>query len=270
LCNGEPAVIWYEFRKTGKTDFHGSNLGRILSHEVIALRFSVLKTEDEDSQIEMHITISTSPLNPIPSPLFERSQRGKLEVIEKMEKSIDDEFCLQHFPEVTSIDGISGIADGRSQNFEMFLARTEFKKKVADVKLLKKMNDIAHIELQATERNFDELKDSVEAKEKMAAKKQKIMAKLNITNQMLIQTLNTLELNTDIVDGFLSSQITSSNEDSNIILSKNNDTYLQNLKLKESLLNLTRDHYRAADGIRHMGTGIEELRHSLQGYLCYL
>jgi hypothetical protein len=96
------------------------------------------------------------------------------------------------------------------------------------------------------------------------------MAKLNITNQMLIQTLNTLELNTDIVDGFLSSQITSSNEDSNIILSKNNDTYLQNLKLKESLLNLTRDHYRAADGIRHMGTGIEELRHSLQGYLCYL
>jgi hypothetical protein len=183
-----------------------------------------------------------------------------------MENSIDEEICL-HFPEVASINGISGIA-GRSQNFAMFLARTEFKKKVADVKLLKKMNDIAHIQLQATERNFDELKDSVDAKEKMAAKKQKIMAKLNVTNQMLIQTLNTLELNTDIVDGFLSSQITSSNEDSNIILSKNNDTYLQNLKLKESLLNLTRDHYRAADGIRHMGTGIEELRHSLQGYSC--
>lgn len=182
-----------------------------------------------------------------------------------MEKSIDDDFCRQNFPEVASIDGISAIADRRSQNFEMFLARTEFRKKVADVKLLKKMNDIAHIQLQATERNFEELKDAVDAKEKMAAKKQKIMAKLNITNQMLIQTLNTLELNTDIVDGFLSSQVTSSNEDSNLILSKNNDTYLQNLKLKESLLNLTRDHYRAADGIRHMGIGIEELRHSLQG-----
>lgn len=182
-----------------------------------------------------------------------------------MEKSIEEVLCSQHFPEVTSIDGISGIVDRRSQNFESFLARAELRKKVADVKSLKKMNDIAHIKLQAMERNYDELKDSLDAKEKMAVKKQKIMAKLNTTNQMLIQTLNTLELNTDIVDGFLSSQITSGNDDSNLILSKNNDTYLQNLKLKESLLNLTRDHYRAADGIRHMGTGIEELRHSLQG-----
>lgn len=186
-----------------------------------------------------------------------------------MEKSTYEDFCLRRFSEGTSIDGISGVADRRSQNFEMFLARADLKKKVADVKSLKKMNDIAHIQLQAMERNFDELKDSLDAKEKMAAKKQRIIAKLNVTNQMLIQTLDTLELKTDVVDGFVSSQITSTDEDSNIILTKNNDTYLQNLKLKESLLNLTRDHYRAADGIRHMGTGIEELHRLLQGYSCY-
>lgn len=199
---------------------------------------------------------------PISHPLFNRD-------ISTMETSTYEDFCSQHFSEGASIDGISGIADRRSQNFEMFLARADLKKKVADVKMLKKMNDIAHIQLQAMERNFDELKDSLDAKEKMAAKKQRIMAKLNITNQMLIQTLDTLELNTDVVDGFVSSQITSTDDDSNIILTKNNDTYLQNLKLKESLLNLTRDHYRAADGIRHMGTGIEELHHSLQGYSCH-
>jgi hypothetical protein len=76
---GNPLSCGTSFVKREKPIFTGKmevNLGRILSHEVIALRFSVLKTEDEDSQIEIHITISTSPLNPIPSALFERSQRG--------------------------------------------------------------------------------------------------------------------------------------------------------------------------------------------------
>lgn len=155
----------------------------------------------------------------------------------------------------------------RSQNFEIVTARNELKKKMAEVKMLKKTSDIVHAELKTMEGNFDELKDSIDAKEKMAVKKQRIMAKLNITNQMLIQTLNTLELKTDILDGFISTQMSSKKDDSALIMTKNNDTYLQNLKLKESLLNLTRDHYRAADGIRHMGTGIEELRLSLQGKL---
>lgn len=165
----------------------------------------------------------------------------------------------------TSIMDRSIRGDKCSQNFEIVTARADLKKKIAEVKMLKKTSDIAQTQLKAMERNYNELKDSMDAKEKLAAKKQRIVAKLNITNQMLIQTLNTVELNTDIVDGFVSSQIASSKEDGNLLLSKNNDTYLQNLKLKESLLNLTRDHYRAADGIRHMGTGIEELRHSLQG-----
>ena len=162
---------------------------------------------------------------------------------------------------------MESTAGRRSQNFEVVSARSELKTKIAEVKMLKKTSDIMHVELKTMERNFDELKDSIDAKEKMAVKKQRIMAKLNITNQMLIQTLNTLELKTDIVDGFVSSQNAGGKDggDGALLLSKNNDTYLQNLKLKESLLNLTRDHYRAADGIRHMGTGIEELRLSLQG-----
>lgn len=193
-----------------------------------------------------------------------------------MESWTDEERIPLNGDTLGSRDGATSIMDrsirgGKcSQNFEIVTARADLKKKIAEVKMLKKTSDIAQTQLKAMERNFNELKDSKDAKEKLAAKKQRIVAKLNITNQMLIQTLNTVELNTDIVDGFVSSQIASSKEDGHLLLSKNNDTYLQNLKLKESLLNLTRDHYRAADGIRHMGTGIEELRHSLQGLQLFL
>jgi hypothetical protein len=165
--------------------------------------------------------------------------------------------------EKKSVEGFSSALDGkRSQNFEILTARTELKKKINDVNMLKKSGDIARVQLKTIEGNYDVLKNSMDVKEKMANKKQRIMAKLNITNQMLIQTLNTLELNTEMIDGFITTQKKA--EGGELFMSMNNDTYLQNLKLKESLLNLTRDHYRAADGIRHMGTGIEELRLSLQ------
>ena len=160
-------------------------------------------------------------------------------------------------------------AGGHSQNYKIVVARSDLKKKVAEIRQLTKTSDIAKVKLLEMEGNLKELKDSIDAKETKADKKKKTMHKLNATNHMLIQTLNTLELKTDIVDGFISSMIAgnTNKEEGQFILNQNNDTYLQNLKLKESLLNLTRDHYRAADGIRHMGTGIEELRLSMQG-LC--
>ena len=164
-------------------------------------------------------------------------------------------------------DLVESTISGHSQNYQIVLARSELKKKIAEMRQLTKTNDIVMVQLQAMERNLKELHDSIDAKEVKADKKKKTMFKLNTTNHMLIQTLNTLELKTDMVDGFISTQTAraTNKEESQLILSQNNDTYLQNLKLKESLLNLTRDHYRAADGIRHMGTGIEELRLSMQG-----
>lgn len=132
----------------------------------------------------------------------------------------------------------SGVLDGkRSQNFEIVSARSELKKKISDVNMLRKTGDIARVQLKTIEGNYDVLKNSMDVKERMAHKKQRIMAKLNITNQMLIQTLNTLELKAEFVDGFISTQKKTEGE---LFISMNNDTYLQNLKLKESLLNLTR------------------------------
>jgi hypothetical protein len=96
-------------------------------------------------------------------------------------------------------------------------------------------------------------------------KKQRIMEKIDITNQNLIQTLNALELNSDIIDRIITSHVAISKENGHNFFKSDEDDYRQNLKMKEILINLTKDHYRAIDGIRHMGTGIEELRLSLQG-----
>jgi hypothetical protein len=139
-----------------------------------------------------------------------------------------------------SVDGYSGaLTEGkRSQNFEIVQARSELKKKINDLNMLKKSSEIARVQLKTIEGNYDVLKNAMDVKEKMANKKQRIMAKLNITNQMLIQTLNNLELNTEMIDGFISTQRKA--EGGELFMSMNNDTYLQNLKLKESLLNLTR------------------------------
>jgi hypothetical protein len=51
---------------------------------------------------------------------------------------------------------------------------------------------------------------------------------------------------------------------SDMMTNKNNDTYLQNFRLKESLLNITRDHFRAVDATIRMATGMEDLKVALR------
>ena len=152
-----------------------------------------------------------------------------------------------------------------NHDIAMISAHNDAKKKSSEVKILRKAADIAQIKLQANEKILFDLKETLEAKQSIVVKKQRIMEKIDITNQNLIQTLNTLELNPDIIDRIIKSQIATSKENGINFFQNDEDTFRQNLKMKEILINLTKDHYRAIDGIRHMGTGIEELRVALQG-----
>ena len=152
-----------------------------------------------------------------------------------------------------------------NQNFEKISAHYDLKRKSAEVKTLRKATDINQIKVRENEKILRDLKDALEAKQEIVVKKQRIMEKIDITNQNLIQTLNTLELNSDIIDRIITSHVATSKENGHNFFKSDEDDYRQNLKMKEILINLTKDHYRAIDGIRHMGTGIEELRLSLQG-----
>jgi hypothetical protein len=151
------------------------------------------------------------------------------------------------------------------QNYEKISAHNDLKRKSAEVKTLRKATDINQIKVRENEKILRDLKDTLEAKQEIVVKKQRIMEKIDITNQNLIQTLNTLELNSDIIDRIITSHVATSKENGHNFFKSDEDDYRQNLKMKEILINLTKDHYRAIDGIRHMGTGIEELRLSLQG-----
>ena len=153
----------------------------------------------------------------------------------------------------------------RDQNFGMLTAHNDLKRKSSEVKILRKAADVAQIKLKANERILGDLNDALEEKRGILIKKQKILEKIDITNQNLIQTLNTLELNPEIINRIVTSHAAAS-KDNGIHFSQNDeDAIRQNLRMKETLINLAKDHYRAVDGIRHMGTGIEELRLSLQG-----
>lgn len=156
-------------------------------------------------------------------------------------------------------------SESLNQNFEKISAHNDLKRKSAEVKTLRKATDINQIKVKENEKILRDLKDALEAKQEIVVKKQRIMEKIDITNQNLIQTLNTLELNADIIDRIITSHVAISKENGHNIFKSDEDDYRQNMKMKEILINLTKDHYRAIDGIRHMGTGIEELRLSLQG-----
>ena len=180
---------------------------------------------------------------------------------------------------------------------DIALKRQDLRRSIAEVKLLKKLTDIAQTELRVVEANYLDLKDTLEAKRRSAATNTLLLDKLSLTNRMLIKTLNSLELKADMVDGFVSlaskhlkaptttaaapaassssseskdpkaqtQPIAPSKELSNeLMTNKNNDTYLQNMRLKESLLNITRDHFRAVDATFRMSAGMEDLKMALR------
>ena len=179
---------------------------------------------------------------------------------------------------------------------DIALKRQDLRRSIAEVKLLKKLTDIAQTELRVVEATYLDLKDTLEAKRRSAATNTLLLDKLSLTNRMLIKTLNSLELKADMVDGFVSlaskhmktptstaaapassssaeskdakgqgQPISPSKELSNeLMTNKNNDTYLQNMRLKESLLNITRDHFRAVDATFRMSAGMEDLKMALR------
>ena len=184
---------------------------------------------------------------------------------------------------------------------DIALKRQDLRRNIAEVKLLKKLTDIAQTELRVIEATYLDLKDTLEAKRRSAATNTLLLDKLSLTNRMLIKTLNSLELKADMVDGFVSlaskhmkapsaiaaavaaapaasssspeskdakaqtQPIAPSKELSNeLMTNKNNDTYLQNMRLKESLLNITRDHFRAVDATFRMSAGMEDLKIALR------
>ena len=178
---------------------------------------------------------------------------------------------------------------------DIALKRQDLRRSIAEVKLLKKLTDIAQAELRVVEATYLDLKDTLEAKRRSAATNTLLLDKLSLTNRMLIKTLNSLELKADMVDGFVSlaskhmktpistaaaapassseskdakgqgQPISPSKELSNeLMTNKNNDTYLQNMRLKESLLNITRDHFRAVDATFRMSAGMEDLKLALR------
>lgn len=167
-----------------------------------------------------------------------------------------DDFS-QHKSTISLVDTIS------SRNHEITSLRNSLKKLKQELRSATKMKDVAVSELKILEDNYADLKDSIDSKSVIANKNHRLEEKMRLTNRMLLKTLNSLELKSDVVDGFVTAE-SSKRVDGEIILSQNNDTYLQNLKLKESLLNITRDHFRNVDGIMRMNTGVVDLRLALR------
>ena len=168
---------------------------------------------------------------------------------------------------------------------EIAALRNELAKKSNEVKILKKNCTLSEEKLRNLEENVEVLKDNIDSRQKYSIKNKSAMTRLSSTNRMLIDALDALQGNTNPILTSKSTNNLLGTEDRDrpgllVPISKNKlnkDTQhleyeetekkfsmFQNDKLRESLLRVSREHYRSMKNSELLDAKVVELRASLR------